>query len=278
MDLLLSAQAEQNIWADVAILGTGGAVLAVWLVTHRGPARLRQAPPRPHRLPPVTPLALIGAWMLFNLGLFALLEGFVDPPGRRIFLQYLALDIGYALFCGMMLILAQRSFVHGLTGFGIRWRTLGRDLVWAFVNLLAAWPLIYLAVAAVVFFGQQVGGDEFQFEQNTGLVDIQQSVQMPPHVLAAVLVFTLLLVPLFEEILFRGLLQSAIRNLTGSPWSAIFLTSIPFALLHPLTHLPALLVLSICLGYAYERSGSLLRSIFIHALFNAINVGVTLTS
>jgi len=277
MNLLLSAQAEQNIWADVAILGAGGAVLAVWLVIRRGPAGLFAAPPRPHRLPPAVPLVLIAAWMLFNLGLFALLEGFVDPPGRRLFLQYLSLNVGYVLLCAVMLVLAHRFFVGGLAGFGIRWRTLGRDLVWAFVNLLAAWPLIYLAVAAVVFFGQQFRGDGFQFEQNPGLVDIQQSVQMPPHVLAAVLVFTLLLVPLFEEILFRGLLQSAIRNLTGNPWSAILLTSIPFALLHPQTHWPALLVLSICLGYAYERSGSLLRSILIHVLFNTVNVAMTLT-
>jgi membrane protease YdiL (CAAX protease family) len=39
-----------------------------------------------------------------------------------------------------------------------------------------------------------------------------------------------------------------------------------------MSHRPALFVLGVCMGYAYERSGSLWRPIFIHAIFNATNV------
>jgi len=43
------------------------------------------------------------------------------------------------------------------------------------------------------------------------------------------------------------------------------------------SHWPSLFILALGLGYAYERSGSLLRSIFMHALFNAINIAGVLT-
>jgi len=41
-------------------------------------------------------------------------------------------------------------------------------------------------------------------------------------------------------------------------------------------HWPALLVLSMSMGYAYEKSGSLFRPIFIHSIFNATSIIATL--
>ncbi|MHC4216494.1 MAG: CPBP family glutamic-type intramembrane protease [Planctomycetota bacterium] len=56
-------------------------------------------------------------------------------------------------------------------------------------------------------------------------------------------------------------------------WLAIICTSIIFASIHAnLTHWPALFMLSMCLGYAYEKSGSIIRPIFIHIIFNAIRI------
>jgi membrane protease YdiL (CAAX protease family) len=43
------------------------------------------------------------------------------------------------------------------------------------------------------------------------------------------------------------------------------------------SHGPSLFVLALGLGYTYEKSGSLLRPIFMHALFNGINVAGVLT-
>jgi len=67
-----------------------------------------------------------------------------------------------------------------------------------------------------------------------------------------------------------------LRDLDYSPWQSIFIASIIFSILHPLMHLPALLILSVCMGYAYERSGSLLRPIFIHLFFNAVTIAFAL--
>lgn len=60
-------------------------------------------------------------------------------------------------------------------------------------------------------------------------------------------------------------------------WTGIILTALIFALCHAdWQQMPALVVLAICLGYAYERHGNLLLPLLIHALFNAVMVTFTL--
>jgi len=94
---------------------------------------------------------------------------------------------------------------------------------------------------------------------------------VPLSVLLAFL--AVVVAPLVEEMIFRGLFQTMIRSYLGRPWPAIMLTSALFAAVHGnATHWPALFVLSVGLGYAYEKSGSLFRPIFMHALFNGISI------
>ncbi|MEL6329211.1 MAG: CPBP family intramembrane glutamic endopeptidase, partial [Planctomycetota bacterium] len=87
--------------------------------------------------------------------------------------------------------------------------------------------------------------------------------------------------PLLEEIVYRGLLQSGLRRLTGSPWAAVLVTSVVFAAMH----VPALsegggyalanlFVLSVFLGVAFERSRSLGVPVLMHAGFNAFNIAL----
>jgi membrane protease YdiL (CAAX protease family) len=61
-------------------------------------------------------------------------------------------------------------------------------------------------------------------------------------------------------------------------WLAVVVTSILFALIHPLWMAPLIFVLSLGLGYAYERTGNLWTNIFIHALFNTANTFLFLHS
>lgn len=76
--------------------------------------------------------------------------------------------------------------------------------------------------------------------------------------------------PVAEEFFFRGLLQNVLCAITRRPWIAIVLTAMAFGAVHvsqPHT-IPALIVLGLLLGFAYERTGSILVPISIHALFN----------
>jgi membrane protease YdiL (CAAX protease family) len=78
------------------------------------------------------------------------------------------------------------------------------------------------------------------------------------------------LAPLFEELLFRGVIFSALLKIS-SPWPAIVVQALVFALLH--LHGPALLplfTLAVTLSLAYVMTRSLWTPIIIHAMFNAV--------
>ena len=79
-----------------------------------------------------------------------------------------------------------------------------------------------------------------------------------------------IIAPVAEEAFFRGLLQTLLVNTLRSRWVAIGSTAVVFAVIHisQPQAMPALLVLALLLGYAYERTGALLPPVLIHALFN----------
>ena len=75
--------------------------------------------------------------------------------------------------------------------------------------------------------------------------------------------------PLFEELLFRGLIQNGVTRLTRQPWFGILVASILFAIIHPWWTIPPIFVLSVLLGYVYHRTQNLWAATLMHALFNA---------
>jgi membrane protease YdiL (CAAX protease family) len=81
----------------------------------------------------------------------------------------------------------------------------------------------------------------------------------------------ILLAPLAEEILFRGIIYPAVKQ-AGYPHLALWGSVLLFAAVHmnAVTFLP-LAVLALLLTALYERTDNLLAPIFAHALFNALN-------
>jgi membrane protease YdiL (CAAX protease family) len=169
---------------------------------------------------------------------------------------------------------AKRFFDAGLSGLGFGRKGILGDIASAAAMFIAVWPLVMAALYIVIAVGKLIAGPDFQMEQNEGLTVILQYEQWSLRIL--MIFFAMILTPVFEELLFRGLVQSYLRSLCLSPWQAIFIASVIFSLLHPLMHFPALLILSIAMGYAYEKSGSLLRPIFIHLFFNASTIAFAL--
>lgn len=100
-----------------------------------------------------------------------------------------------------------------------------------------------------------------------------------PILFILALISIVVLAPLVEEILFRGFLQSFIRQHLGRK-QAIFITSLLFSLFHyspeqkmsNITIVGSLFAFSLFLGFIYEKRGSLFAPIFLHSLFNTINV------
>ncbi|MEM0952000.1 MAG: type II CAAX endopeptidase family protein [Cyanobacteria bacterium P01_H01_bin.74] len=86
--------------------------------------------------------------------------------------------------------------------------------------------------------------------------------------------FATVVAPLQEELIFRGLVQSTLRLVSG-PVKAIGLTTLVFLLFHGsyANHVPALLhvtSLGLCFAIAREKTGSLIPGIIAHFLNNTL--------
>ena len=81
-----------------------------------------------------------------------------------------------------------------------------------------------------------------------------------------------LLAPVCEEFLFRGFFYAVGKRYLG-PLASGFLTAVLFAAVHQsLTAFAGLFVLAVCFTLAYERTGSLLVPIGMHALYNSTSL------
>jgi len=99
------------------------------------------------------------------------------------------------------------------------------------------------------------------------------------ELLISVSIFAVIIAPVLEELVFRGLMQTCwVRLLGGMSWPAVVLTAGVFSLTHawvvPWQGLVPLFVLGLVFGYLYERTGSLLTSTLAHAGFNAMNIAI----
>lgn len=81
--------------------------------------------------------------------------------------------------------------------------------------------------------------------------------------------------PVLEEFVYRGMLQSCLRAAFSRRFTIVLASAI-FALMHyrnvPLQVIPGLFALGCILGWLYERTGSLVPGITLHAGFNLSNI------
>jgi len=86
----------------------------------------------------------------------------------------------------------------------------------------------------------------------------------------------------FEEIFYRGILHRMLRAMAFKPWHAIIITSAIFSIMHGSVVDPralvALFVLSLGLGWIYERTGRLAAPIAMHMTFNLANLLLALAT
>lgn len=89
--------------------------------------------------------------------------------------------------------------------------------------------------------------------------------------LVALGIVTIILAPVAEETLFRGVLYPTIKQY-GFPRAALWGTSALFALIHfNVAIFVPLLLLALLLVWLYEKTDNLLAPIVAHATFNAVN-------
>lgn len=94
----------------------------------------------------------------------------------------------------------------------------------------------------------------------------------------AYVVLYVVLAPLAEELLFRGLLFGSLRGRVGA-WSAALVSGAVFGAIHlgggQDPFIPVLTALGVVLALAYHYSGVLYTAIAIHAINNAVSTGAS---
>ncbi|MGA8163619.1 MAG: type II CAAX endopeptidase family protein [Waddliaceae bacterium] len=151
-----------------------------------------------------------------------------------------------------------------------------KQLLWGSSTWLICYPIV-LTVGQFIVIAMQYFYQLPKVEQSP--VQALMITLDYPALFAAMAIGIVFIVPLVEEILFRGYLQTWLVLKLGRS-RAIAASSIIFVLFHTsyslglgnVQFLVPLLVLSVFLGFIYERQESLWAPIGLHAFFNAISV------
>lgn len=280
-------------------MALGLVILAGWFArTRAGRRAFVNAPCRPHHLL-VTDILLVAALHIVTSICAALVLG--DPTQaswNRHDLAFAILIVAQAALVVVVITIASRRFKGSLTGLGLTGQPFGKTCTLAVFYFVVATGLTALALTATAIICQRFG---WELPRHTFL-DILQK-QPPPRTLILLLILPAMFVPVAEELMFRGLLQTFIitaltrrlqpsyptaaqttldiQTTTAPPaicrWTGILITALIFALWHSQwQHWPALTVLAIVLGYSYERYGNLLVPILVHSLFNILPLTFTL--
>ena len=184
------------------------------------------------------------------------------PPGLVIsatLVQDIALIAAAVLFAGV--------WARGLTpaSFGLRPVALWPAFGWTLLTWGAFFVLTAIYIKAV--------GEPDQQELTRDLAEEES--------LTALIGYGVLLAfvaPLTEELFFRGFVFGVLREKIGAIGGALA-TGVVFGLVHvagsPIETVGVLIILGVLLCLLYQRTGSLLPCIALHALNNAISFAVT---
>jgi uncharacterized protein len=151
--------------------------------------------------------------------------------------------------------------------FGLRKVSLPKSLACAIGFLAALLPALFL----VSIFTTRMLGNDAQLQPLVNLY--QEGVrQRDWNVIWTTVLAAGIIAPIGEEVLFRGYIYPAMKRVLGAIPSAL-ITSLLFAAIHNnAAGLPTLTILAVALTVAYERTGSLLVPMAMHALFNCTNL------
>src|SRR5881227_3615091 len=168
--------------------------------------------------------------------------------------------IGMVLFVAAFLKL-RRFNISDLTG--LARLSFTRAFVTGLVLLIFAYPLIIFAEWLTARWLGSGSSRQGIIELFNGSQSMEQRV---------IILLATAIAPVAEEFIFRFFLYGVLRRYLGRS-IGIIVSALLFAAVH--VHLPSfapLFALGICFTLAYEWSGSLLVSMTMHAIFNAITL------
>ncbi len=270
----------EPLWLTITglcVMGAGAVVLLVWFAIKRRRAFELPAIPKKQvrRITGVQVLAGVCIWLLLSL-LFSQMamtamgvSKIDDATALQAVILCSAGPAGQQVAVVVILWMLWKGSKVSPSDLGIRADRLGRSLVTGFLVLLAVYPLcygVYFATDAVLRYA----GHPPKPHPILMLV-IKYKLMWLTHSFTVIAAFV---VPVLEEVFFRGFLQTFFRQHLRNRHMAIVLGAAAFAVAHlgAWESIPAMFVLGLGLGFAYEKTGSLAAPILGHMLFNGMTM------
>lgn len=153
-------------------------------------------------------------------------------------------------------------------------------LQWVFVVIIAVGMVslvaIYFAIAHFLSdLIPKVEESIQNYNDTIGRVEVPDTVTVPAWDHVLYLIAIVLVVPLTEELAFRGLVMGELRK-KFSPAVAILLSGLVFGLMHGQpVQVGYAMMCGILLGAVYYWCGSIWASYVVHAVFNLLGSGIT---
>lgn len=172
----------------------------------------------------------------------------------------------YMVIVALMVLINQRRDRSWSENYGLEFRQL-KKMSLSPVFYLASIPFLLLTVFVWHLLLKQVFGVEIELQEVAQMVSHEISWLQILYIVVAIGV-----APVFEELLFRGLLFPYLAKRIGIAGGTV-LVSMLFAIMH--FHLPSLaplFLLSALFCLAYWYTGSLWPGIGMHAIFNTVNI------
>ncbi len=239
-----------------------------------------------HTCPRFPPVLTVKPWKIESL-----LQLLLGVFGSITFAGMYAVALGYQARPGQIdhgMMLMGALSVHGVGLLWLDWFIKDHQLTWKevvcarFARLPAMITLGVAAGAAGFYICMYLGGWVAQVlirfsmepEAQSSVIALQSSLSPPWIIFFGVV--SIVLAPIVEEILFRGVLYPMVKQL-GHPKLAFWGTSLLFAASHAnLQAFIPLTVLALGLTQLYQRTNYLIAPIIAHSVFNAINYGLTI--
>ena len=234
---------------------------------------------------------MAGGWVLATVA-----RQLHEPPSPDVY-RLVAGGIGEsaALIVMLLLLADRRPRLGGLAAAGLSPRRLPVAVGGGTAALFILMPLVVLAGQLVEVVNRLLRAPPIQPHAILQMLRADHD----PTVAVLGIVTAVLIAPAAEEVFFRGVMQTMFaraftrlvsRGAAAMPspdawphtpaaarWAAVLVTSACFAAAHGRVQFFPIYVLSVGLGFVYERSGNLYMNAATHALFNASQIVVFLS-
>lgn len=246
------------------------ALLASWMRRRNGPLGIA---PRPQsQLPPEAVLVCMVAYLLVGAAAQWGAERLVKPRLSEVAgataERMIPSTLGAIAGATACLWYGVTAFAGGRRGYGLssaRWAPeVAAGLAGWLVSLPVCAGLLVLCEWVIRWFRPA------EKLPTHPALDVLQSAEMPAWLRAVAVVGPIVIAPVAEELFFRGIVQSYLRQYLRSRRRAMVLGAAFFGMAHytqPQVVLP-MVALGLILGYLYERKGSLVAPLACHVAFN----------